>query len=193
MERTQKRLVIANTFGSFGYISVLFQWLWTFLILAYPLLSSRPDFLFFPPSEPTFTHNMTPAPASPFLVVIAIAATIAILGITIVAVVRLPKNVGKKGATLTRNATAAVLPAITHHKKLTKKKRVRLSYRIMLTIKLLLVTLPLVALLFGQSLEKIAPEVVWAMAFFCAACSISYFLVQQLLARFMRINSEKLW
>ncbi|MGB4768571.1 MAG: hypothetical protein WBP22_04905 [Candidatus Saccharimonas sp.] len=193
MERTQKRLVIANTFGSFGYISVLFQWLWTFLILAYPLLSSRPDFLFLPSSEPTFTHDTTPAPASPFLVIIAIAATIAILGVTVVAVARLPKNVGKKGATLTRNTTAAVLPAITHHKKLTKKKRVQLSYRIVLVIKLLLVTLPLVALLFGQPLEKITPEVVWAMAFFCAACSISYFLVQHLLARFMRISNEKLW
>ncbi len=193
MERTQKRIIIANTFGSFGYISILFQWLWSFLILAYPLLSSRPDFLFLPPTQPTLTHDMTPTPVSPFLVVIAIAATIAILGVTLATVASLPKNIGKKGAELTRHTTAAMLPAVTHHKKLTKKKRIQLSYRIVLTIKLMLVTLPLIVLLFGQSLENIAAEVVWAMAIFCALCSLIYFALQQLLARFLYINVEKLW
>lgn len=192
MNALSKRLIFANSFGTLGYISTVFQWLWSFLVLSYPLLSAKPDFLFLPPAQspPPETVGIE---ASPFMIVIAVAATIVILAITVVVILHLPKTIGKKSATFTHTTAKTILPVITHHKKVTKKKRIELSYRIIIGIKLFLITLPLLALPFAQHISTISTDVIWAVAVFCASCSIVYFAVQQLVAHVTRLDKEKIW
>lgn len=192
MKQQPKRLIVANAFGTLGYISIIFQWLWSFLILVYPVLIAQPDFLF-PADQPTFVQDNTAVAASPLVVAIALAATVVIMAITAVVLFRLPKTIGKKGAHITKSAASTVIPVVTHHKKLSKKKRIQLSYQIILGIKLLLIVAPLFALPFAQPIEQIGTEVIWAMALFCATCSTSYFLLQQIIARVTRVDTEKLW
>lgn len=192
MKQQPKRLIAANTLGTLGYISIIFQWLWSFLILVYPVLIAQPDFLF-PADRPTFIQDDTSIAASPLVVAIALAATVVIMAIAAVVLFRLPKTIGKKGAHITKSAASTVIPAVTHHKKLSKKKRIQLSYQIILGIKLLLIITPLVALPFAQPIQQIDTEVIWAMALFCATCSSAYFLLQQLIARITRVDVEKLW
>ncbi|MGB4762402.1 MAG: hypothetical protein WBP12_03555 [Candidatus Saccharimonas sp.] len=193
MKQGSKPLTFANILGSLGYISVLFQWLWSFLILIYPLLIAQPDFLFPTPVQPQLPQEMPSDQISPLLVVLAFAATIAILIITAVVLFRLPKTIGKKGAHITRSAASTVVPVVTQHKKLTRRRRVQLSYRIILILKACLVVIPLIALLFAQPIDRVDSEVVWAMALFCAICSSVYFLTQHLVARIMRVAVESLW
>lgn len=194
MKQPTKRTVIANAFATLGYISLLFQWAWSVLLLCYPLLVNRPDFLI--PTSPTTSQpesiELSPA-LSPIATVIAVAVTIFILVATVIVLARLPRTIGQRAATLTKATANSVVPAITHHKKITKKQRMKLSHRVILGLKLVSIIVPLILLFFVDFTGPILPAATWTVALFCAACSFTYFTVQQGIALIGKINPEKLW
>lgn len=97
-KRTSRAFIAANTFGTLGYISLIFQWAWTGLILAYPIITQakRDDLWLFSPSRQK--TNITPIqPADfgavmPIISVLAIAFAAILIVMSIVAVIRLPKK-----------------------------------------------------------------------------------------------------
>ena len=189
----KKRVAVANVAGAFGYTSVIFQWTWSLLLLCYPLIMERPSFLLPDTSSPQArTLELSPA-LSPLATVLAIVVTVGILALTIVVLARLPKAIGKKAATLTKTAASAVIPVVTHHKKISKQQRKKLSYKLSLSIKAVVLVLPLVMLLFVDTSGTIPSLAAWSVGLFCALCSFVYFAIQQMIALIGGIAREHLW
>ena len=189
-----KRVVAANLFGTLGYISAIFQWAWALLLLCYPLITERPEFLL--PSTPPPVQSPVPevVPAlAPIVTVIAIIATLLVLVMTIVVLARLPRAVGKKAAILTKTAANAAIPIVTHNKKITKLQRKKLSYRLSLAVKFLIITLPFGLLYFVNSSAAIPPVASWTVGLFCAALSLVYFVIQQIIAAVGKVDRGLLW
>lgn len=194
MTRQPKRTSIANAFGALGYISVFFQWTWSLLLFVYPIITENPELLLPQDNAASNTGAFEFDPAfAPLATIIAIVVTVAIIALTAVVLVRLPKTIGKKAAEVTRATASTVIPAITRHKKISKKKRERLSYRIVLGIKCGLIILPVVSLVFVRPIEQLGESAMWIIALFAAICSIFYFIVQQAIALVGKIAYKDLW
>lgn len=193
MTTPNRTLSVANTFGALGYISIVFQWLWSLLLLCYPLIIASPDFL--RPSGPATPPQPIDMPSeiSPIATTLAIAATLAVLSATVIVIARLPRALGKKAAVLTAATANAVIPAITRHKKITKKQRRKLSFEIILLLKVCLLGIPFILLLFMPHDGPITAMVAWAVAAFCAFATFTYFLLQHLVALFAKQQLDKLW
>ena len=194
MKQQTGRISIANAFATLGYISIFFQWTWTLLLFIYPIITENPELLLPQDNAASNTGAFEFDPAfAPLATIIAIVVTVAIIALTAVVLVRLPKTVGKKAAEVTRATASTVLPAITRHKKITKKKRERLSYQIVLGIKCILIILPIASLVFVQPIEQLGASAMWVIALFAAICSIFYFIVQQTIALVGKIAHKDLW
>lgn len=196
MTSFSKRLALVNTLGTLGYISVLFQWTWSVLILASPLLTSEKFFSQFlcmqqTPSKPARPIEL--GAFAPIATIVAVIITIAIIVITIIMLARLPKNIGRGGAKITHKAATKTATFI--HPKHTvdaKKERRKLSYRFVLLFKSLAIALPLLVLVIFP-ITALDSRIVWTIAWFCAICSFVYFTIQQILARIMRVKADAIW
>ena len=191
-EPTRSRMV-ANIFGAFGYMSLIVQWAWTLLILAYPLLASG-TISFLSPETPT----VTPEPAdfgiaTPVVTIVAVATTILVMLMTIILVAKLPKTIGRQGARTTHAAAHKLAPLAAGHKPLTKKRRRTLSYRIVLVLKVIAITLPVALLAFAAPIAALTLEMIWAVGLFCATCSVIYFGIQQVIALTRGVKRDAIW
>ena len=194
MEKPRRLVSLANAFGAFGYISVFFQWTWSLLLAAYPTLMKNPDFFLPQPDKGTIIKPMEINPSfTPALTIIAIVVSVLILAAAAVAIARMPRAIGKKANALTQSTIKKVLPVLTHHKKVSKKMRQKLSRRVVITIKLLIVTLPLLVLVFVAPTSQLSVSVMWAVGLFAAMCSVFYFGIQALLAWLGKITYKDLW
>ena len=192
MASFSKRLAVINTFGTLGYLSLSIQWLWAVITVGYPLISSDLKFIL-----PQNTAPEAPPPNlgifSPIASIVAIIATIIVMIVTIIVIVRLPRTVGKQAASVTHRTAEVILPAVTHRKKLPKKQRVQLSYKIVVSLKILLTLLPIAGLFIASPTTGLTPSVVLAVGLFCAVLTCIYFGSQLGLASTLRVNREDVW
>jgi len=191
--KRQTSRTAANVFGTLGYLSVLLQWTWTLLLLCYPLLTADHSFLL--PDTPTEPFHPTndAVTSSPITAVIAIAVTVFVLVVTVIVIARLPKQIGKRGARLTHQAADTIIPIVTKHKPLPQKKRRVLSYRIVLVAKSAFTVLPIIGLIWVVAPYPLTSAVVWAIGLYCASWSIAYFIIQQAIGFFAKIDTRQLW
>jgi hypothetical protein len=198
MSSTQKpkrrtALAIANTFGTLGYFSVLLQWTWALLLICYPFLTADHSFLL--PDAPV--HPLpsvdNAVATSPITTIIAVAATAFVLVITVVVVARLPKQIGKSGAKLTHQTADTLIPIVTKHKPLPKKKQRALSYRLTLILKTAFTIAPVLGLFWVKSPYPLTAPVIWTIGLFCAGWSVIYFAAQQAIGLFAKIDTRALW
>lgn len=195
MTARSKRTVLVNILGTLGYISLALQWLWTAVVVGYPLLEARPTFLFPKPAptpDPASVPVIDPV-FSPIITVVAIAITVAVLIFSVIIVAKLPSTVGRQGAKLTKATAESLVPIVTDHKKISQKKRIKLSYRLTLVIKLLLLVVPLGLLLFARPIESITLEIIWVIGLFTATCTLLYFVAQALLVRLFKVPTTTVW
>lgn len=184
---------VANAFGALGYTSIIVQWAWSLLIIAYPILTSD-KLSSWVSQKTTSTPETTELGVfTPAVTIIAIAATLLVMIATTVIVARLPKKIGRQSAKVTHAAAHKLVPTITHHKPISKKQRRIISYRLTLTIKLILIIVPLLALSFASPISNLTLNIIWAVGLFCASCSIVYFIIQQILAYLRDIKRDALW
>ena len=192
MAWTSRRTTIINIFGILGYLSIIMQWLWLLVIVAHPLLSS--NFSLFLPDQPVPSVT-TPVASTPSPVVIGfvIIVTILIFAMTFYILWKLPKRIGLQGARATKRTATVLVPVITHHKKISKKRRLRVSYQVVLGSKLLLMCVPLVGLVFAQPINGLDARAIWTVGIFCGLCSFIYFGIQQLSATLLNVKTSDLW
>lgn len=168
------------------------QWLWFIVIVANPLLSS--DFSLFLPKQ---NVQSMPAPVanspSPVTVALVLVLTVLIFALTFYILWKLPKKVGTEGARATKRAATVIIPVITHHKPISKKRRERLSYRVVLCIKLIIISAPLIGLVFAQPIKGLDSRAIWVVGLFCATFSFIYVGAQQLLAGALGVKTNDLW
>ncbi len=192
MTSLSRRTVVANIFGTLGYLSIIMQWLWLVVIVAHPLLSS--DFSFFLPDK-SAQPVAVPVASSPSPIVIGLVLflTILIFAMTFYVIWKLPKKIGSQGAVATKRAATALIPVITHHKKISKKRRMRLSYQVVLGIKLFLIIVPILGLIFAQPINGLDARAIWTVGIFCGLFSLIYIGVQQLIAALLSVKTDDIW
>jgi len=191
MTHSTTRTSCLNILGTLGYISIIFQWLWTIIIVGHPLLSSDLSYLI-------PTHDSPPVPIgyiapSPVAIALVIVLTVLVFIITIYILWKLPRAIGRQGGQATKKVAHVLLPVITHHHTPTQKERLRLSRRLVISIKASLIVLPCAALIWAQPIGELTTPLIWIVGLFCAGCSVIYFGIQQLLTYIWRIPTEKIW
>lgn len=193
MKRSSKRLALANAFGALGYLSAFFQWVWALLLLLYPLLLEDSSILQPPEHSQPSLPPLIPLELSPLLTLLAVIIVVLLLVATVITIIRLPASVGKGGRQLTHSTAAVITPTLPRYKSATKQQRQRLSYRVVLVLKLLIVTLPLAALFFVSAQVALSGQAIWLVGVLSAALSCVYFGLQQLIAWLGKVPSKKLW
>lgn len=189
-----KTLATANIFGALGYISLIFQWLWTGLVLIYPMMRDGRLEILLRKSEPAPTFEPVQFGAfTPLMTFFACFITVLVLIATALVIAKLPKTIGRQGARTTHAVAHKLTPRTIHHQPIPQKKRLKLSYQIILVLKIVALALPLLALLFAQSFETISLEIIWIIGIFCAVCTFAYFAVQQLIAWLAHLNKNAIW
>lgn len=188
-----KRQLLCNVFGALGYLSCLLQWLWAAVVWL-PLVMNDNVKNLLVPDHPAY---QLPMPAvsgpSPFLTILAVIVTVVIMLVTVIVLLRTPVAIAKTGQKVTRKSADALLPAITHHKPVTKKERRHLTVRLVKIAKLIFVLLP-VLLVFPAIVQhlELSYGIIMLTAGWLAICSVIWFTLQYLLARLLHISDDKL-
>lgn len=189
------KLRIVNLLGTFGYISVIVQWLLIVIVLGAPLASNNTFKTLFLPTE-----NTQPIEASsvgipgPIAFIFVILAVVFMIGLTVYAIYAVPKTVGQVAGNVSKKGAKVVLPAITHHKKISKKREIKLIERITWSIKLIVIILPLLLLLIPVSDQlSIDQNVVTSLGLLLAVPSLVWFSLQLTLSKLLKIDNQKIW
>ena len=127
-----RRLLLVNTFGTLGYLSLLLQWAWTAIILLYPLLQSGAIQRMLTPKQPAKPIEAHPeyySDAAPFIAAISVIITIAVIVISVVTILGLPKKIGKTGAKIRHNCCKTPAAQETYSKKVEIKFIVQTNNR----------------------------------------------------------------
>lgn len=188
-----KSLIVANTFGTLGYLSTILQWLWAFIVVGYPLLSHNHLSALLPePSAHSHSTSIDLGALSPIATITAIVFTFLVVGFTIVALIRMPMAIGKRGSKTTHKAATVLVPIVSHQ-KLTKKQKRTLTIRLTWWIKLCLIVAPLFALLFASTETGLNQAIIYTIGGFCAIVSLVYFAIQRALQSIFRLDATTMW
>lgn len=187
---------ITNLLGGFGYFSVSLQWL--FIALLYfqafygilpPIAQAPPPP---PPEEPVVV--VTSEGPSPLIIGFGIVVTIVMIGLSIYAFIKMPKELVKAGHKTTQAVAHKATPVIlkAQGRKDTVRNRRRVTPRIVIVAKLLLIALPIIAAWASQFIPEPALDIALAMviAFWLASWSVALFGLQYLLVVLFKIKLE---
>lgn len=194
MTHFSKRLFVVNFLGTFFYLSCLLQWMWAVLpympgIIRFTEIFRGPIGASAPAQEVAAS-----GPPSLFLLVIALAATAIIIGFTLYILIRFPVTVAKSAQKITQNASARIVPIITHHAKLPDKKRKLLTARVVAYIKLTACILPVILCACTYFFEtELEYDITMAIAAILGVGSLLLLSAQLLFARRLKVKSETVW
>lgn len=117
--------------------------------------------------------------------------------LTVYVIIKIPSTIVKTGKKVVNEAADNLTPLIlkVQHKKDTKKSRRKLTARLALTIKILIVTIPAILSLLSQFQDKpmVDYNVVMFISLWLAGFSIIAFFIQYLLAKIFAIKRQDLW
>lgn len=99
----------------------------------------------------------------------------------------------KREQKITHTASTAIIPTIVHHKKITKKRRLLLTYRVVQAMKATASIIPLAALFFAPAIQTMPTNVIWAVAAFCFICTALAFTLQSLAVWYFRVTTADVW
>jgi len=180
MNKYAHRARVANFFGALGYFSILMQWMWAIIIIAYPMLTN-PN-IFQNHSTAPIARPMVALSLPPIVSLIIICViTLAMLVLTFAIVVTMPKTLSSNVAHVAQITTDAITPLVANTPKQSKKRKA-FSARVMIGVKASLWIAPLLAVYFAPHNAPIPYDAVSATALFCAAATGVYFALQYAIA-----------
>lgn len=194
MSRVPKRLFVVNIFGGLFYLFCLMQWLWAALPYLPQLISLSTKLQ--PSTEQPHVVARTAAAGPPSVLVIVLASIVVtiILVVTIYALVKLPSAIGKTGEKITKGASNYLIPVVSHHVKLTPKKRRALTTRVIIDIKLAICILPVVVVALGFAVSfSISYNITMLVAALFAMISLVLLSAQIGLAKWLHVPLDKAW
>ena len=183
-----------NLFGSLGYLSLLVQWFWAFIVIFAPLLESDLSWLFVQHGNPA-----TSAPAVQFsfdptlALMITTITTIMVIGGTIFAMMRLPRAIGKSSAKVTHSAADIAVDMAIRHKRVKKSQRRKLNARTLIVIKAIATLVPIALLPLASPSIQLELNVILVIGAICAAFTIVYFCMQYVIAYLKRVDYRTIW
>lgn len=194
MTHFSKRLFIVNFFGTLFYLSCLLQWMWATLPYM-PGIVRLAEMFQGPTGTPVPAQEVVASgPPSLFLLIIGLATTAIVIGLTLYILVKFPVTVAKSAQKMTQNASARIVPIVTHRAKLPEKKRRQLTARIVVYLKLTICVLPVILCACTYFFET---ELEYALTMIIAAVlglgSLLLLSAQLLIARWLKVKSSTIW
>jgi hypothetical protein len=188
---------VTHFFGSFGYLFCFLQWFWA-IILYFSVIQSAALLVAPKVSEQTEQpQNLTFAPPSSVEIIITAVVVAVMIVVTIYALMRIPVSIVKTGNKIVHRTAETMTPVVmkAQHKKDTKKNHTKLTFKLVLIIKLLLVATPVALTACSKLLEKQAIDYSLAMIIGLAlAClAIVLFAIQYAFAGILRVKTSDLW
>lgn len=187
-------LKFANFFGAFGYLFTIINWLWIVGLATYPLIQSGSLDCFIPqntaPAPPVTTTPLIPQQVA---LTIGIIVTLICFGIILYALYALPRTIGRTSAKLTHSTTKALVPVITQGKKVGKKEKRAIAFKISSGIKVAAATLPVLVAFLIPDFEALAKDVVTASTLITFAFAIFNFGTQWIIAKAAKLNTDQIW
>ena len=181
MNVTKLRNLTASIFLGLAYLFVVLQWLWI-LALGLPSLVETGVFeSLTPPQQTEQPAPVTPSEFSPVLTLLAGIITLVFLALTVVILIKIPKTISQTGDKIIHQTTEAIIPVITHHKKITKQKKYQLSQKITAAMQLALLLLPLIIAFFVPPIQTITSQIITTLAVWLATVSLACFVLGWLL------------
>lgn len=195
--KSRFKRTIANTFGAFGYLFCSLQWFWA-AMLYLTVIQSAILWLSPPANEqaPQLPRLAFAIPNQVELVIMAIVVVV-MVALTIYGLARLPFSLAKAGRKTVHKTTEKVVPIVirAQHKKDTKKQRKLLTVRIRLIMKLVLILVPIVLTASSGLLHELPIDYLIAVTIGggIAVMSVLFFVIQYLLAIWLRVTMSDLW
>ena len=193
MATYSKQALLANIFGTFGYVSTLFQWLLVALLYLPLLLNNDQIKLFLLPEKTQYANPVaSTTTSSPLLIGFALLVTISMLVVTIILLVRAPASIAKTGKNVTAKTASRIIPLVVHHPLSPAKKR-QLTSQLVKVLKLSLILIPFGLCAVSLFVETALPtDVVMFASAIMAITSLAWFCAQYLSARWLKIKHDAL-
>lgn len=158
-KKKTKKVAFLNVLGAAGYIACVLQWLWIAAILLPALLKSSFFKSLVPTAEPAKTvvvqQNIANTETPPLLVLLGILLAIIVVGVLLYFfAVKFPRSVAKTGSTVTHAPATTLTPIIVQHSHLTPKQKRSLPAAIIMSMKALLIAVPLLLLFFAGTIKQ---------------------------------------
>jgi hypothetical protein len=194
MTHFSKRLFVVNFFGTLFYLSCLLQWMWATLPYM-PGIVRLVEILQGPEDTPAPMQEVaTSGPPSLLLLIIAFAATAIVIGLTLYVLIKFPVTVAKSAQKMTQNASAHIVPIVTHRAKLPEKKRRQLTARIVVYLKLAICIFPVILCACTYFFEtKLGYGITMIIAAVLGLGSLLLLGAQLLIARWLKVKSNAIW
>ncbi len=183
MSSRTARVLLSNTLLGVSYLAVILNWLWLALIALPRLIETGKFDLLTKVPEPTPEVVQPDAiSSSPLMWVVVGIATLGILVMTVVVLIRMPRAIVRTGQKLVNETAEAVIPAVTHHKPLPAKKKLVLSRRIVLLVQLFISIVPLVVCLFLPAYHELTRQIILTIAAWLSAIGVVGFVLSWLIS-----------
>lgn len=139
----------ANIFGVLGYAGVILEWIWLAAIFL-PLLLHSEAIKWTIPEKTAHETMQYPGLSLPptWLFAISAVVTIAMIALTIYIILKVPSSALKTTSKAAHHTADQLVPVVTHHKKISKKKERLISARIFFYLKLVATSLPVLLCFF---------------------------------------------
>jgi len=186
-----------NFFGALGYLVCLMQWLWVVLLYSSVVKSVA---LFFG-SEANNTVSKSPVvfdySSNLASVIVVVIITLFMTALSIYIIFKMPSIIVKTSKNAVRKTAESVTPLVlrAEHKKDNKKNHIKLSARITMIIKIILLVIPIILAYTSQYIEKQDIDLFLAMYIMIWLLFIAavFFGLQYLFAMILKIKKQEIW
>lgn len=194
LQKPSLALKLANVFGVFGYFSLFLEWLWMLALLLYPYAKSVNFML---PKGAAPHTAMPPAPLfSPNTTMSLIIGGIVVLACLVIMIYgfyTMPRVLAKAGSQTTRAFARAIVPAVVHHKKVGKKRERRITYVVIICLKVAAAVLPLIAFAVTPEFPALSKPIVGTVTLFFSSWAIIDFIIQHTIIKLTHTDTNLAW
>ena len=184
---------IINFFGATGYLIIVLQWLWIFMLYFDPIK----DFVTSiskdnsPVSQPSISLE-----PNILLVIMAGIITAVMIILTIYTLIKMPGILIKNSKKVVVKTAKAAAPMVLkyQHKKDSPKNRIKLTLQLIIIIKLTLIILPIILTILSQLTENQTFDfrISIYVSSFLAGFSFILFVFQYLFAHLFAIDRQEI-
>ena len=188
---------VANFFGGFGYFFCLLQWFWV-VILYFSVIENVAQF-FIKNNENTVTKaTPTVEIGSNFpFTIIAVVITVSMVLLSVYIIYKIPSTIVKTGKKFVHGTAENVTPMVLRiqNKKDSKRNHIKLSVRMVIVIKIILIIAPFILSIMSQFIEKQSFIFVISMyiSVWLAAFSAISFITQYAISSLLSVKRQDLW
>ena len=183
-----------NFFGGLGYISCTLQWLWAILLYASYIFGIITFLTPAPSPQVVEVLPVTSQTTSPLILVIGAIVTVTAVVLTVFIIIKMPSTIAKTSQKFVRKSAESMAPSLLHiqKKKDTKRNKIKLTYGLVLTIKIILMIIPVVLSYTSRFIEyqSLDSFIAIYVGLFLAGISLVFFGIQYILIKLLLINKQ---